>query len=232
MIGLGKRLMGKPPSGVDLKAKAIAVWEFDGNSMTAYDSHGNHDGTASGMVAPDQTGKINKAWYFVSSITPLLTVPYSSALTPSTWGYYSWIQPASMATRGLLIGAGGSGYSTGWAIMLSSAGHFTFEYGDGSTNRDFDFGSYSNNNWYLIGIDWDGTDFKAYVNNSLVWTESNASFSYHLSYPQNYDWKFGPGAPTNYDGYYDQSSFFNAPLTDAERAFLWSNGNGIAYANW
>ncbi len=46
MIGLGKRLMGKPPSGVDLKAKAIAVWEFDETSgMIAYDSHGSHDGT-------------------------------------------------------------------------------------------------------------------------------------------------------------------------------------------
>ncbi len=75
-------------------------------------------------------------------------------------------------------------------------------------------------------------DFKAYVDNNLEYTESNAPFSYHPSTPQNYAWKFGPGAPTRYEGYFDQSSYFNSPLTDAERAFLWNNGNGIAYANW
>ena len=52
--------------------------------------------------------------------------------------------------------------------------------GDG-TAHSFNFGSIQAGNEYLIGISWDGTDLKCYINGNLEHTEANAPFAWHAT---------------------------------------------------
>jgi hypothetical protein len=217
-----------------LKNGLIAAWELDETTgTTVYDSHtGGYDGSVyDGDVTINQTGIIDKAYAFDPYTTsPEVRVSYNVALTPDTFTWSVWVKPDTVGTRGIMVMPGGNAYTHGIGFLTSSSGAFSVAYGDGAGNDySFNFGSYSKGIWYLIGVEWDGDDLTAYLNGDSVYTEVDAAFSYHLTTPQNYAFKVGPGALTRYDGLVDQITVHNRPLTDEEWESMYNSGLGTPY---
>lgn len=223
-----------------LSADLVLLYELDEESGTVVtDETGVHDGTNVNALV-NQTGKINKAYYFNGSSAKVTTgITDQSYRTGNVFTISVWINHNFSGTTGgdQIIGkCSADSIDTEFVLRQNgtSLNSLLWFVRDGSTNRlltsntDIIAGT-----WYHIVAMHTGTEIRLYRNgvqvpNSPIATNSNMlnlSFEMILGY-YNYT------AGVYYKGLLDQTAVWKRALTDDEIIQLYNLGNGLAYANW
>ena len=232
-----------PPSIIPvttLKASLISCWELDeASGTTAYDSHASNDLTNNAPATVNQTGKLNKAYDFVSANLAVL-VSATQLITGFPFTVVFWINTDTSSVNRIATNVNGNNYY-GVSIAFDQV-QLVMEFGNGvgsgSPNRKTYLKTLSSTagTWYhvIVYVSAHGV-FNFYINNVLTtgWalnsgTATSTNFStgtIHIG--ENW----GSGG-FHADCLYDQVAFWDRELTAAERAALYNAGNGLAYTSW
>ena len=82
------------------------------------------------------------------------------------------------------------------------------------------------NQWYFIGVTYDGFNTRLWINGQLNNTWNNDDLNIGNDY---YYWSNNGGVGYYCDALIDEHSLFNVNLTNNDISLLWNNGNGLTY---
>jgi len=199
----------------------VGYWKADSNGSFP-DSVASDDGTISGGVTYDASGKINGCQDFdgSNSSIALATNDRTSSFTYNFWGYRNsawsatadknnFFEHTNAATIGILIG-----YNTvqgkPQAVVNTGSG-WTFI---GSTNVSADA-------WHMYSLTYDGTTVKYYIDNVLVGSSVMSVMTGITSFK-----RIGRYGNSYADMKFDEFGIFDDVVSISD---LWNDGDGLAY---
>ena len=242
------RAVSVPVTGyarVVMADKPVAYYRLNeaAGSATAVDAAGSFDGTYNAGagtfnfgVSPGIPHEADNAVSIASGA--VVTIPYALELNP--WGPFSvegWFQPASTAADGgdyrtafsSMYNIGGVG-PTGW--LLYQQGNNTWAwvpYGGNWANLFLPDTSeiIAANQWYHIGLTYDGTRFTVYVNGAAKASGTYSGFVQNGNLPNpsaGYNYTYNGSGPTvlgwrsdvdfhSFAGAMDEVAFYNYALS-------------------
>lgn len=112
-----------------------------------------------------------------------MTLQYHDALALKRAGAFTidyWVYPTGLANYRALMGDAGSNTAS-WALVSFGNGAievFTYN-GSGLTQTLSATGVLTNNAWHHLAVDWDGNDFRVYVNGVMVVKHAGAVLRDH-----------------------------------------------------
>ena len=232
-------LAGQGGANTTLKIDLISIWEMDETSgTTMFDSHGSNDGEISATVTINQTGIINKSYYFDATDDRII-VPHSSTLSPSgDMSFAAWVKGTTVDGAFIVIMN---------KDAVTSNRQFTFAIDNYKYPRLYFFSSsgYSgrlsntkvmDGNWYYIVATYTASNglINFYVNGSLANGTQDATTSGGMNSGTADMWVGyrSYGSATRMYGNYDQLAIWNKLLSTDEISLLYNSGNGLPYSEW
>ena len=137
------------------------------------------------------------------------------AVSGNTWSTFAWFRPITTGSNAesFVIGkGGGAGSSATFAVWVNENSEQLFARLKGGTTLTIS--SVNNNQWYNVGVTWDGTTAKAYLNGSFVNNISVGSAGYQAEL-----FNLGTtssGSAGKFTGNIATSTVYNRALTAAE----------------
>jgi len=219
-----------------LSTSLISYYKLDESSGVADDAIENNDGTVSGAVTRDVTGKIGKAYNFTNSDGMVAIADGGDfSRNPGTQNFsvQAWIKLTSAgaswdsvfmdrntansslafyirtSTSPCKLSCGGAGGDGGWRI-------------DGDTTL-------SSATWYHVVLVVDGTTAKVYLNGSE--DGSDVGFTAYTASGSGSTigrWR-GSGWEHPMYGVIDEVAYWSRALTTTEITTLYNSGSGLAY---
>jgi hypothetical protein len=235
------------PNLTGISTGLVGYWPLDGNTTnwktdTTQDTSGN--GNTGTMVSMSTTssptaGKIGQALKFNGATTGVslgsptnaqLKLTNSSTITISAWVNQSAIVSTTQAVIGKdSVASGASGVV--FNLYDSASGRFSFQFSDG-TNIISATASPGNaivaNKWYFVAAVLNGTTASLYINNVLITTATNASFT-GIQEPSSGQRVTGIGEDAQnsrdyWNGAIDDVRIYNRALSPQEGALLYALG--------
>ncbi len=121
--GAGGGSAGGAPGG-----GLVAWWKLDDGSSgttptTAADSSGNgNTGTLTNGPTWTTSGKINNALTLAAASSQYVSVPYASALEPTTaFTVTAWVNPTSTSQMAIIASPDSDGWNNGWRLIVDGA---------------------------------------------------------------------------------------------------------------
>ena len=137
------------------------------------------------------------------------------AVSGNTWSTFVWFRPITTGSNGesFVIGkGGGAGSSTTFAVWVNENSEQLFARLKGGTTLTIS--SVNNNQWYNVGVTWDGTTAKAYLDGSFVNNISVGGASYQAELFNLGTISSGDGG--KFTGNIAASTVYNRALTASE----------------
>lgn len=237
---------------LSLKEDLVSCWEFDETSdSTAYDSHGDNDGTIHDAII-NQSGKIDKCYDYNGSSC---YVDYGAVATGGSISNLSigtWVNPSVVssmivfskwdntnATRCFFIQLNQYDAALRFRAVLSDDGSF-----DAGHKKDYQDNSreYGTSAWHHLAMTFDGSTntMKMYWNGSditddVTKTTDAAISSVHLNDSINCitgAYYQSASLTQFFNGQIDQTAISRKTWTDAEILAINNSNNGLAYTYW
>lgn len=239
-------VFGGDALAVSIYSKIVGWWELDEPSGTAVsDSHTNAlHGTSSGMTVNQSAlgANLGKA-YASATTTSYVDIPHASALSLTgalsvlAWTSFSngtAYYPKLLWKRGVDDLSGRANYYLG-RDNIDNGGKAVFRVSASSTNYSvLTASALSNSTPYMLVGTRNGQTLRIYVNGALSNTNSSGpAGALSTSSGSGGSIRCGYAGDTTRDpiiGTLDQRAVFNAELTAAEIAYLFSGGAGMSYA--
>jgi hypothetical protein len=137
------------------------------------------------------------------------------AVSGNTWSTFVWFRPITTGSNAesFVIGkGGGAGASTTFVVWVNENSEQLFARLKGGTTLTIS--SVNNNQWYNVGVTWDGTTAKAYLNGSFVNNISVGGASYQVELFNL--GTTGSGGGGKFTGNIAASTVYNRALTAEE----------------
>lgn len=219
--------------------------EASGDTIT--DKKGNWDGTLAGTTKPTRVaGKIGNGIEF-SDTTSTLNRIGTSILGSSDWrsasgyAFAFWFCP-NWATSGTgydrVITKAGSNTATNTDFTIQQdATNAKLRFYQGYSNSYYDVlsGGLTNNTWYFVIAQWDGSKIELFINNESQGTTNinniNNNSTRKLMVGAIHDGSSTTDIQnsTLLKGKVDEIGNWKRPLTSDERTFLYNGGEGRTY---
>lgn len=217
----------------NLRAGLVGYWKFEEPSGTiAIDQKEYNDLTTNATV--NQTGKLGKA-YDYNGTNDYTYLPSAATLfaDEDLWSVSMWfnagtISSSSIANRmfGIAEVASVSLSAIIFAVGLTNKVQFYYK-DSGGSGHTTDLATISASTWYHYVVTYDGTTYKAYINNSVTnITDDIVAFNS----AQNVKIGTSVGAGTSwYDGLIDDVMIYDRALSALEVKQLYNSDSGLLY---
>lgn len=210
----------------------LNYWKLDeASGTTVYDSHGTINGSVSGAVTLNQSGKINKSCLFASTTKGSDRIAFTNLGNPAIQSVSLWVKitDATISEQKIFWFGG----SANWNIIRGAV----------DTNKKFFLqiyvdvpnqpiivsdNAYTQNAWTHIVLIYGSNGMKMYINGVL---QSNTNpYTGTGSSPGNNKY-LGSGTTQlhSINGYMDEVAFFNKELLLNEVQSLYAGGAGFPY---
>ncbi len=210
-----------------LQLESVSMWRLDeGSGTTASDVFGTNDGTVSDGTWTDTT-----RWGGMDfdGTDDYIYVLFTSELNPSgKFSYTLWarVDGGAGTFRTPLCSRDGSN-KTGYNLYVNTNDRWSAWIGTGSGWEQINGPTASKGVWTHIGVTYDGTEMKLYVNGSLSGTKT-------VSYEPNTQDYLRIGE-ANWGGYFngalDEISVYGRYLRETEIQDIYSNGVADEYGD-
>jgi len=213
-----------------LTSGLVNYWKFDETSgTTAYDAHGSNDGTITGGVSINQTGKLGKSFYFDGSddYVTLSSIPHTGT---GDFSIFAWVKTTDSGSRRTIINYGTTGISSNEELYLykeDTNGKLKFDlrnFGGPTSSVAINDG-----NWKHVGVVNNGGTIQLYVNGVASGPSQSMSPNIKTG-SQQIGCDTDAGGPENlWLGNIDEVGIWNRALTADEVSNLYNNGDGLPY---
>lgn len=217
-----------------------AYYKLDESSGNAADATGNGYTLTNNGTTTYTTGKINNGGDFgasnstksfsIDSATPLglTTTDISTAFSVACW----MNQTTSVATVYPLtiLCKNGSSRNTFGLVMNNTSIEFFVH--DGSYNQYSTGSTCSNGTWFHYAVTYDGTNFKCYVNGSLVLTQTRAMSTFVDAATGGFGlgaFRSNSSSSAYWSGLIDEVGVWKSTLSGSDISSLYNGGTGIQY---
>lgn len=226
------------PDALSIYNKIIAWWEHDETSgTTLVDKHtGGYDGTYSGSITLNQaalaSGLAVCSRYTANTAASL--VPNDSALGPTAdYALMVWFKrDGAQAANAKILWKPtdpATGQGTYYLQYTNASGKLLARFNSGGSYYDITGATtIADATTYQAIFNKNTTGSELFLNNASDGTQASggaADFSGSYGVYQG-----EVNGSDGFVGYYSATALFDAPLTLAERTYLYAGGNGITYA--
>lgn len=217
-----------------------AYYKLDESSGNAADATGNGYTLTNNGTTTYTTGKINNGGDFgasnstksfsIDSATPLglTTTDLSTAFSVACW----LNQTTSVATvypLTILCKNGTARNTFGLVVNTNSLEFFVY---DGTYSQYSTGSSCSNGTWVHFAVTYDGTNFRCYVNGSLVLTQSRAMSTFVDATSGGFGlgaFRSNSSSSAYWSGLIDEVGVWKSTLSGSDISSLYNGGTGIQY---
>lgn len=232
-------------SGSTLKNSLVACWELNETTgTTMYDSHNSYNGTIQTYTTINQTGKLDKAYSFDTTSTPVGVYGTGDSNFASCYNdpftITAWVKKTTVA--------GGNQYI--FCVRDDVPVPMTYLYMDFTANT-LNFGitganyqgytctasslTFTTDTWYHLAARYDGSadhnNMKLHRDTSSIRTGSSGANPTDVT-PASFIIGRDGGSSGPWRGLIDQVAFWKRELTDGEISQLYNSGSGLAYSAW
>ncbi len=205
----------------------IGLWSFNGpdiSGTTAYDrsGQGNNGTLTSGPVVTE--GKVGQALSF-DGTDDYIALTDSTTLKPALWTVAAWIYADTGAVlyRGIFRPSYGSGYTSGFLLLIDNANRVAIRYGNGTAYvNSMNSGTSVLGAWHHVAATFDGTTMALYLDGVEKSSINASTFGYSVT-NDSASIAEGPGTE-KFDGLIDEVRLYNYAFSAPEIVALYNMG--------
>ena len=180
------------------------------------------------------SGKIGKAFDFVSGAKAILSVPNADnkySINTSDRTFMFWVYPRTYSALSGLINQPAQSSGSGANYMIWRMGQTTYNFysGNGSTFNSITLPTIANDTWNHVAVTWTYSTrtWRVIVNANTATAVTFDFTSYGIPTTSTNPLIMGPYQPGNgyFNGSVDELKFFNKKLSDAEIAAIYAREN-------
>jgi len=220
-----------------LKDNLLGCWELNETSGTnADDAHsGNLDGTYTGTISINQTGKIGRAVTLSGAANSGVYLPAGAKITGSgNRTITCWVNPN--ITDWVPVWAFGDGATNQWFSLylnVTSGTNRMVLQKFGTTHTSSSSLTVPNSNWHFLFVTYNGTVLRMgkIVNGTITAEQWTTTINTGGTATPN----IGTGSYSTADSFkggIDQTAFWTRVLSDTELQTLENSTSGLAYSSW